>query len=166
MKYIKFVSIIYPQKKASMEEPDIMSEDESKPDFSDECTKILQATGLLAEKLNFEFAEKGLEEWKAQQFAISFGLLQPPPKYSDEELTNATISSLYQQFLLLQGERKDYCAVVGTLFLVIFPSGNACQTTYSSREGPTVRTICAFCEGINLQSNCQREGFRNHAFLD
>jgi hypothetical protein len=106
----------------SEEEPEIVSEEEQ--EFSDGCAKILKATELLAGKLNFEFAEKGSEEWKAQQFAISFGLLQPTPKYSDEELINAAIASFYQQFLFLQGEYKDYCAVVGTLFLVIFRSRN------------------------------------------
>jgi len=108
-------------------------EEESKPSFSDECAKILKVSGLLAEETDFEFAPKGSEKWKQQQFAISWGMLQPSPKYSDRELIIRALTSFYQQSLLLEGEHKDYCAVVATLLLVIFPSTNPDTLEMSAR---------------------------------
>jgi hypothetical protein len=92
--------------------------------FEDDCERVMQATGLLAEELKFTFAPKGSEERKQQEAAIWLGILQPPPKYTDQELVVRAVHSFYTQSLLLEGDLKDYCAVCATLFLVIFPSTN------------------------------------------
>jgi len=111
----------------AIDDADDDDDDESvprEPSFEEKCAKILEATGLLAEEVNFEFAPKGTDMWKGQMAAISFGIFQPPPKYSDEQLIVNAITSFFQQHLLLEGDLKDYCALIATLLLVIFPSSD------------------------------------------
>ncbi len=98
--------------------------DNKEPSFEDECAQILETTGLLKEETTFEFAPKGSETRKQQEAAIYLGILQLPPKYSDSILITRAVASFYQQYLLLKGDLKDYCALMCTLLLVIFPSTN------------------------------------------
>ncbi len=118
-------------------EPDKPSfEDESNAESEepeDQYAKILSATCLLAEETNFQFAPKGTREWNIQRAAIGLGLFKPPPKFSDAELITRAMASLYQQHLLLNGERKDYCALMCTLLLVIFHSSNPDDMEISAR---------------------------------
>jgi hypothetical protein len=117
--------------KSDTEEP--TSEDEE-PSFKGKCATILNMTGLLAEETSVQLAPKGTDEWCKHEIArIFFDEPPPSPKYTDPKLVARAVVSFFKQHLLLDGKRKDYCALMCTLLLVIFPSSNPDDMEISAR---------------------------------
>jgi len=108
--------------------------DPEEPTFEEQCATILKTTGLLAEETSVQLAPKGTDEWRKQELIRILANEPPlPPKYTDQELETRAVASLYQQYLLLSGDLKDYCALMCTLLLVIFPSSDPNDMEISAR---------------------------------
>jgi hypothetical protein len=124
----------YSSDKLSSEEEDTVSEEEDTVSEEEEDTvseeellkkkikEINDCTGLTADNVMFEFPPD-TEEGKIERISYSLGFYKGRNKFTNQELISNALHSYYEQSSILEDTKYiNYCAVMGLLLQLIFPS--------------------------------------------